>query len=99
VHSLNQIRVERSKDLLRDHSISLAEITEMVGFEDQSYFTKVFNRHAGMSPGQFRKNRGQPLESNLEAHEKRMLSIVKVRQSRNEYPVSLSLSTRQSAHI
>jgi len=70
VHSLNQIRVERSKDLLRDHSISLAAITEMVGFEDQSYFTKVFRRHAGMSPGQYRKNRGQPQEANLEVHEK-----------------------------
>jgi two-component system response regulator YesN len=69
VHSLNQIRVERSKDLLRDHSISLAAITEMVGFEDQSYFTKVFRRHTGMSPGQFRKNRGQSLEANLEVHE------------------------------
>ena len=71
VHSLNQIRVERSKDLLRDHSISLAAITEMVGFEDQSYFTKVFRRHAGMSPGLFRKNRGQAPETNLEVHEKR----------------------------
>jgi len=42
----------------------------MVGFEDQSYFTKVFRRHAGMSPGQYRKNRGQPREANLEVHEK-----------------------------
>lgn len=69
VHLLNQVRVERSKDLLRDHSISLAEIAELVGFADQSYYTKVFRKHTGMSPGQFRKNRGRLPESNLEIHE------------------------------
>ena len=79
VHYLNQIRVERSKDLLRDHSVSLAAITEMVGFEDQSYFTKVFRRHTGMSPGQYRKNRGQPRESNLEVHGTKTLSLGHVR--------------------
>ncbi|MEO8411989.1 MAG: AraC family transcriptional regulator, partial [Propionivibrio sp.] len=69
VHYLNQVRVERSKDLLRDRSLSLAEIAELVGFEDQSYFTKVFRRHAGISPGRFRRNRGLPPEANLEIHE------------------------------
>jgi len=69
VHFLNQLRVERSKDFLRDHSIRLAGIAEMVGFDDQSYFTKVFRRHTGMSPGQYRKNRGQSPEVDLEVHD------------------------------
>lgn len=69
VHYLNQIRVDRSKHLLRDRSVSLVEISGRVGFEDQSYFTKVFKKVAGMSPGRYRKNRGQSLENNLEIHE------------------------------
>ncbi|MFT3850221.1 MAG: helix-turn-helix domain-containing protein [Propionivibrio sp.] len=69
VHFLNQLRVERSKDLLRDHSIRLAGIAEMVGFDDQSYFTKVFRKHTGMSPGQYRRNRGQTPEADLEVHD------------------------------
>lgn len=69
VHFLNQLRIERSKELLRDHSIRLAGISEMVGFDDQSYFTKVFRKHTGMSPGQYRKNRGQAPEVDLEVHD------------------------------
>ena len=69
VHYLNQIRVDRSKYLLRDRSVSLVEISGRVGFEDQSYFTKVFKKVAGISPGLYRKNRGESMESNLEIHE------------------------------
>jgi len=65
VQALNQIRIKRSQDLLRDPSVSLAAIAELVGFDDQSYFTKVFKKHAGMSPGQYRKNRGQAPDTHL----------------------------------
>ncbi|MFT3850202.1 MAG: helix-turn-helix domain-containing protein [Propionivibrio sp.] len=58
VHALSQIRVQRSQDLLRDPSIGLAEIAELVGFDDQSYFTRVFKKHVGMSPGKYRSCRG-----------------------------------------
>jgi len=67
---LNHIRVERSKELLRDRSLPLVEIADRAGFEDQSYFTKVFGRLTGMSPGRYRKNRGQREEANLEIHER-----------------------------
>lgn len=69
VHYLNQIRVDRSKQLLRDRSVSLVDIFGRVGFEDQSYFTKVFNKFAGISPGCYRRNRGQSLETSLEIYE------------------------------
>lgn len=69
LHYLNQIRIDRAKELLRNPSIPLVEIAGMVGFEDQSYFTKVFGRLTGISPGRFRKNRGQRLEMLLEEHD------------------------------
>jgi AraC-like DNA-binding protein len=69
---LNHIRVERSKELLRDLCLPLIEIADRVGFEDQSYFTKVFGRLTGMSPGRYRKNRGQREEANLEIHEREL---------------------------
>lgn len=53
---LNNIRVEESKELLKTTDMSLMAIAEAVGFEDQSYFTKVFKKYAGMLPGRFRKN-------------------------------------------
>lgn len=56
---LNQLRIEKSKPLLLQDSIRLADIAVMVGFEDQSYFTKVFKRIIGTSPKYFRKSKGR----------------------------------------
>jgi AraC-like DNA-binding protein len=51
---LNRIRVEKSKELLDDDGISIADIAYRVGFTDQSYFARVFKRQEGMSPYQYR---------------------------------------------
>lgn len=56
---VNAVRIQKSKELLKDQSISLANIADLVGFSDQSYFTKVFSRAEGMSPGQYRRRRGK----------------------------------------
>ncbi|MFI3206408.1 MAG: PocR ligand-binding domain-containing protein [Clostridia bacterium] len=56
---LNNIRVEKSKTLLLSNAIKLADIASMVGFEDQSYYTKVFKRTTGVLPSKFRDNKGK----------------------------------------
>lgn len=55
---INKIRVEKSKLLLLDNTVNLVDIANLVGFEDQSYFTKVFKKETGLSPGKFREKRG-----------------------------------------
>jgi YesN/AraC family two-component response regulator len=62
---LNQLRIEISKKLLADDSIALVDISSLVGYEDQSYFSKVFKKIAGVSPGKFRESRGQLKAANL----------------------------------
>ncbi|MDK2800879.1 MAG: two-component system, response regulator YesN [Clostridiales bacterium] len=56
---LNRIRIEMSKKLLMNESIALVDISSLVGYEDQSYFSKVFKKMVGVSPGKFREARGQ----------------------------------------
>ena len=56
---VNKIRIEMSKKLLMDDKISLVDIANLVGYEDQSYFTKVFKNQVGISPGKYRERRGQ----------------------------------------
>ncbi len=51
---LTKVRIEASKKLLADTSLALSDIPTMVGFEEQSYFTKVFRAVTGMSPGKYR---------------------------------------------
>jgi len=56
---LNQKRIEMSKKLLLDDSIVLVDVSNLVGYEDQSYFSKVFKKLVGVSPGKYRDLRGQ----------------------------------------
>ena len=51
---LCSIRVEESKQLLTQTDYSLADIAVAVGFADQSYFSKVFKRIVGVTPGKYR---------------------------------------------
>lgn len=51
---LNKVRIEESKRLLTSTTQSIVHIATAVGFEDQSYFSKVFKKHTGVTPKQFR---------------------------------------------
>lgn len=51
---LNMIRIEESKRLLTNSSYSIVDIAIAVGFEDQSYFSKVFKKYTGVTPKQYR---------------------------------------------
>lgn len=56
---LNRIRIARSKELLLHRDLRLADIAMMVGFEDQSYFTKVFKKTQGITPLRYREEKGR----------------------------------------
>jgi len=47
-------RFERAKGLLRHTELGILDVAMAVGFADQSHFTKVFHRLAGVTPGGFR---------------------------------------------
>ncbi|MDK2986121.1 MAG: two-component system, response regulator YesN [Clostridia bacterium] len=51
---LNKVRVDVSKRLLKK-DLPLAEIAQMVGFGDQSYFSKTFKKYEGISPNKWRQ--------------------------------------------
>lgn len=55
---VNRQRIDKSKELLGNSQLSLVEIAGLVGFEDQSYFNKVFKRNTGISPGKYREKEG-----------------------------------------
>jgi AraC-like DNA-binding protein len=51
---LRRVRLDHAVKLIQLGTLSMGEIAFLVGFEDQSYFTKVFRQVYGKSPGQFR---------------------------------------------
>lgn len=56
---INKVRVENAKMLLMKNEIPLIEVSYLCGFEDQTYFNKVFKKLTNISPGKFRDKRGQ----------------------------------------
>jgi YesN/AraC family two-component response regulator len=57
---LNRLRVEKAASMLIETDLSLGEISGSCGFEDQSWFSKIFKYYAGISPGKFRERGGVP---------------------------------------
>ena len=55
---LNRLRIEKAAALLTETGKSLSEIAGICGFEDQSWFSKIFKNYTGMSPGKYRENGG-----------------------------------------
>lgn len=52
---INDLRIEASKNLIRQGKYTMLEISSAVGFEEQGYFTKVFKKKVGVCPNQFKK--------------------------------------------
>ena len=46
-------KLQRAKRLLRSGIYTVAQTAEAVGFDDPSYFSKVFKKHTGLLPGQY----------------------------------------------
>jgi len=54
---IQTVRIERSETLLLTTDKTLAEIADKTGWESVSYYTRIFKRINGRTPGQFRKER------------------------------------------
>lgn len=60
---IQDVRMQKSKDLLLGSSLSVAEIAERTGFTSDSYFYRLFKKYNGITPNDYRKQ--LKYESNL----------------------------------
>ncbi len=56
---VNRLRIEKSKPLLLQPEMRMSDIAQMMGFEDQSYYTKVFKSVTGVSPLRYKEAKGR----------------------------------------
>ena len=52
---LNELRIEQAKQLLSNGIYSISNVAEKTGFHDVYYFSKVFKKYAGITPGAYLK--------------------------------------------
>ena len=55
VDYLNDVRIEKSKELLKDIKYKTYEVAEIVGISDPHYFSKLFKKYSGMTPSEYRE--------------------------------------------
>ena len=72
---LNRLRVEKAVTMLTETGKQLNEIAGLCGFEDQSWFSKIFKIYTGMSPGKYRENGGSPEFRIRKNHAKQSISF------------------------
>ena len=61
MHYLNDLRIERAKELLQE-SRRITEIAQEVGFDTANYFSAVFKKRTGMTPSEYRASIGVSVE-------------------------------------
>jgi two-component system response regulator YesN len=52
---LTRVRIEKSKSLLQDTSLSVEEICNQVGYSDLKHFTATFKKATSLNPAQYRR--------------------------------------------
>jgi YesN/AraC family two-component response regulator len=55
---INEVRIRNAEKLLLETNETLSAITYLCGFDDQSYFSKVFKKETNYSPKKYRETRG-----------------------------------------
>lgn len=56
VNFLKELRVTKAKELLAGTEMKIIEISQMIGYENEKHFMKIFKSECGVSPSEYRKN-------------------------------------------
>lgn len=59
VQLIRELRLQKAKDLLRHSDLTVAEIAFQTGFNDPSYFTRLFTRETTMTPSTWKEKAGE----------------------------------------
>lgn len=54
---LNYERIKKAKELLKDPSLRIGDVAEMVGYFDMAHFSRVFKKQAGISANEYRNTK------------------------------------------
>lgn len=56
VEYVTRLRIGRAKELLEKEGMSMKEICASVGYSDPNYFSRIFKKHMGVTPTEYRGN-------------------------------------------
>lgn len=56
VSFIMKMRLEHARELLKNPYAAIAETARASGFEDANYFSRIFRKHYGITPGEYRSS-------------------------------------------
>lgn len=56
---IERVRIENATTMLGNPDISISEVSNLVGYQDPRYFSKIFRNLTGSTPGQYRKQQSE----------------------------------------
>jgi AraC-like DNA-binding protein len=55
---ITNLRIQHAKELLNNRYLSVNDVSALVGYENQLYFSRIFRKNTGMSPSEYRDKDG-----------------------------------------
>lgn len=59
IHFINQKKIDKAKEYLRNTDMKIYEIAEVLGFENTTYFSYFFKKNTGMSPKEYKADEAE----------------------------------------
>ena len=59
VTAITKMRMEKACELLKTGKRSVVQVAEMVGYEDENYFGRVFKKYTGQTPARYRRGQSE----------------------------------------
>lgn len=59
IKHVTNLRMDRAKKLLEDPVLSVKEVSKIVGYEDNHYFSRVFKTQTGISPTEYKTEKSE----------------------------------------
>lgn len=53
---LTKVRIEKARELLKEPKNKLYDICYEIGYSEPGYFSKIFKKHTGLTPSEYREN-------------------------------------------
>ncbi|GGH10834.1 response regulator transcription factor [Paenibacillus segetis] len=65
IHYINTVKMEKAAELILEDNTYVKEIAAQIGIHDQFYFTRLFKKHFGVNPSEYKehvRSKVQPVE-------------------------------------
>jgi len=53
---LHKYRIQKAQELLKNQNLKTYQVANLVGYNDEKYFSQLFKKYTGLTPSQFRDN-------------------------------------------